>query len=83
MLHSMLLKTLHLIKYSMSSGYKNSNCPGRNVVPNRHLCKVSKHVFLADNKTVNVSLDVQTFIAQNLPKYRLQSSLDYTFLSLS
>ena len=31
----------------------------------------------------NILLDVHTFIAQNLPKYRFQSSLDYTFLSLS
>ena len=28
-------------------------------------------------------LDVRIFIAQNLPKYRFHSSLDYTFLSLS
>ena len=31
----------------------------------------------------NISLDVYKFIAQNLPKYNFQSSLDYTFLSLS
>ena len=40
------------------------------------------HVFLADDKMANISLDVRTFIAQNLPKYHFQSSLDYTFLSL-
>ena len=34
--------------------------------------------FLADDKMANISLDVHTFIAQ---KSRLQSSLDYTFLS--
>ena len=39
--------------------------------------------FLADDKMANISLDVHTFIAQNLPKYRFQSSLAYTFLSLS
>ena len=30
----------------------------------------------------NISLDLHTLIAQNLPKYSFQSSLDYTFLSL-
>ena len=44
---------------------------------------LSKHVFLADDKMANTSLDVHTFIAQNLPKYIFQSSLDYTFLSSS
>ena len=44
---------------------------------------MSKHVFLADNKMANISLDVHTFIAQNLPKYHFQSSLYYTFLSLT
>ena len=42
-----------------------------------------KHVFLADDKIANISLNVDTFIAQNLPKYHFQSSLDYTLLSLS
>ena len=37
---------------------------------------------IADDKMANISLDVHTFIAENLPKYRLQYSLDYTFLSL-
>ena len=41
------------------------------------------HVFLADVKMANISLDVHTFIAQNLPKYNFQSSLDSTFLSLT
>ena len=36
----------------------------------------SKHVFLADDKMANISVDVHTFIAQNLPKYRFHSSLD-------
>ena len=40
-------------------------------------------VFLADDKMANTSLDLHTFITQNLPKYIFQSSLDYTFLSLS
>ena len=53
---------------------------GKNVEPNRHL---SKHVFLGDNKMANIPLNVHTFIAQNLPKCRFQSSLDYTFLSLN
>ena len=44
---------------------------------------IYKHVFLADGKMANISLDVHTFIAQNLPKYCFQCSLDYTFLSLS
>ena len=55
----------------------------KNVEPNRHLCTMSKRVFLADDKMANISLDVHTFIAQNVTKYRFQSSLDYTFLSLS
>ena len=38
---------------------------------------------LADDKMANITLDVRTFIAQNLPKYHFRSSLDYTFLSLS
>ena len=40
------------------------------------------HVLLADNKMANISLDVHTFIAENLPKYRFHSSRDYTFLTL-
>ena len=32
---------------------------GKNVEPNRHLRTMSKHVFLADNKMANISLDVQ------------------------
>ena len=44
---------------------------------------MSIHVFSADDKMANITLDVHTFIAQNLPKYRFQSSLDYTFISLS
>ena len=59
------------------------NLLGKNVEYNRHLCTMSKHVFSADNKISNISRDVPTFIAQNLPKYRFQSSLDYTFISLS
>ena len=59
-----------------------TNC-GKNVEPNRHLCTMPKHVLLADDKMANISLDVLTFIAQNLPKYHFQSSLDYTFLSLN
>ena len=55
---------------------------GKNVEPNRHLCTMSKLVFLADDKMANISLDLHTFIAQNLPKYIFQSSPDYTFLSL-
>ena len=42
---------------------------GKNVEPNRHLCTMSKLVFLADDKMANISLDLHTFIAQNLPKY--------------
>ena len=56
---------------------------GKNVGPNRHLCTMSIACVLADDKMANSSLDVRTFIAQNLLKYRFQSSLDYTFLSLS
>ena len=54
-----------------------------NFGPNRHLCTMSKCVFLADDKMANISLDVHTFVAQNIPKYHFQSSLDYTSLSLS
>ena len=56
---------------------------GKNVGPNRHLCTMSIACVLADDKMANISLDVHTFIAQNLPKGNFQSSLDYTFLSLS
>ena len=42
-----------------------------------------KACVLADDKMTNISLDVHTLIAPNLQKYRFQSSLDYTFLSLS
>ena len=42
-----------------------------------------KCVFLADDKIAIISLDVHTLIAQNLQKYRFQSSLDYIFLVLS
>ena len=38
---------------------------------------------MCDNKMANIWLDVHTFIAHNLSKYRFSSSLDYTFLSLS
>ena len=41
------------------------------------------HVFLTVDKMANISLDMHKFIAQNLPKYCFQSSLDYIFLSLS
>ena len=44
---------------------------------------MSKHVFLADDKMANISLDVHTFTAQNLPTYRFQTSFYCTFLSLS
>ena len=44
---------------------------------------MSEHVFLADDKMANISLDVHTFITQNRPKYRFESSLDHTFLSSS
>ena len=53
---------------------------GKNVEPNRHSCTMSVACVLADDKTANSSLNVLTFIAQNLP---FQYSLDYTFLSLS
>ena len=55
---------------------------GKSVISNRHLCTMSIACVLADDNA-NVSLDVHTLIAQNLPKYRFHSSLDYTFLSLS
>ena len=45
-------------------------------------CAYYEQVFLADDKMANISLDVHTFIAQNLPKYHFKSSLDYTSLSL-
>ena len=54
---------------------------GKNVEPNHDLCTMSKYVLWADHKMANISLDVRTFIAQNLPKYYFQFSLDYTFLS--
>ena len=38
---------------------------------------------LADDKMANISLDVHTFIAQKLKKYRFQSSVDYSTLSLT
>ena len=44
---------------------------------------MSKHVFLADDKMANISLDVRTFIVQIIVQYHFQSSLEYTFLSLS
>ena len=56
---------------------------GKSVVSNLHLCTMSIVCVLANDKMANISLDVRTFIAQNLPKYRFHSSLDYTFLSLS
>ena len=59
------------------------HCAGKNVKPNRHLCTMSKHKFLADDKMANISLNGHTFIAQNLLKYHFQSSADNTFLSLS
>ena len=39
---------------------------------------MSQLVFSADDKVANISLDLHTFTAQNLPKYHFQSSLDYT-----
>ena len=46
---------------------------GKNVESNHQFaqCLTSKYVFLlADGKMANSSLDVHTFIAQHLPKYR-------------
>ena len=40
----------------------------KNVEPNRHLYTMFKHVFLADDKMANISLDVHTFIAQKSPQ---------------
>ena len=51
--------------------------------PTATCAQMSKHVFLADDKMANISLDVHTFNAQNLSKYNFQSSLDSNFLSLS
>ena len=56
---------------------------GKSVVSNHHLCTMPIACVLADDKMANISPDLHTFIAQNLLKYRFQSSLDYTFLSLS
>ena len=62
---------------------KWTNCQnGKNVEPNRHLCTCLS-VFLADDKMAKILLNVHASIAQNLPKYHFQCSLDYTFLSLS
>ena len=56
----------------------------KSVEHNHHLCTMSKHVFLlADDKMANISLDVHTFIAQNLSKYDFHSSLDSPGLSVS
>ena len=49
----------------------------KNVEPKYHLCTMSKDVFLADDKMVNIH--AHTFVTQNLPKYNFQSSLDYTY----
>ena len=38
------------------------------VVSNRHMCTMSIACVLADDKMANISLDVCTFIAQNLQK---------------
>ena len=58
---------------------------GKSVISNRHLCTmlIACVLLCADDKMANISLDVHTFIAQNLPKYRFQSSLDCTFISLT
>ena len=78
------VEILNGFKWSISRRINNSNTMcGKSVVSNRHLCTMSIACVLADNKMANISLNVGTFIAQNLPKYRFHSSLDYTFLSFS
>ena len=66
--------------YNSNSHMCTSNSYARkNVEPIHHLCTMSKHVFLVDDKMANISLDGHTFIAQNLPKCRFHSSPQLTW----
>ena len=70
---------------SLMGTYTNGKFPGKNFQtiqpPLVHNVIDIVRLILADDMA-NISLDVHTFIAQNLSKYRFQSSIDYTIPSL-